>query len=139
MPNPAFSTRYRLPDGRFAVDVTENKTLAAVDSGLVQNVIATDVTVSVPATATQGVWTIRDGGVKSANGPKGAITRAAIPKVDPDNADTLSGFNVTGTAADGKFITNTGGRVGDEVTIQNNGATNGGHIIGNRGDWLREA
>lgn len=141
MANPAYSTRYRLPDGRLAINVTENKTLTAAESGLVQNVTVANITVTYPATATQGVWTVRDGGVKSANGPAGAISTPAFPKVDPDNADTFAGFNVSGTAADGKYLytaANTG-REGDEVTIANTGATNGGLVVSSKGDWLREA
>lgn len=139
MANPAFSTRYRLPDGRIAVDVTEAKTLAAEDSGIVQNVTVANTVVTLPATTTEGIWTIRDGGVAATNGPDGAIVSAATPRVDPNGSDTVSGFNVTGTAADGKYLTNTGGRHGDEITIQNTGATNGGFIAGAVGDWAREA
>lgn len=139
MANPAFSTRYKLPDGRYAVDVTEAKTLVAEDSGLVQNVTVANIVVTLPATATEGIWTIRDGGVKATNGPTGAIVSAATPRVDPNASDTISGFNVTGTAADGKYMTNTGGNQGDEITIQNTGATNGGFVLSSKGDWLREA
>lgn len=139
MANPAFSTRYRLGDGRYAVNVTENKTLAAEDSGIVQNVIATGVVVTLPAVATQGVWTVRDGGVPATSGPSGAIVSAAVPTVDPNASDTVAGFNVEGTEADGKYLQNTGGRPGDEITIANTGATNGGLVVASSGDWLREA
>lgn len=139
MANPAFSTRYRLPDGRYAVNVTENKTLAAADSGLVQNVTVASVVVTGPATATQGFWTIRDGGVRATGGPVGAVTGPALPTFDPNTSDTAAGFNVSGTAADGKYLKNTGGRFGDEITIQNTGATDGPIITGAIGDWLREA
>ncbi len=141
MANPAFSTRYKLPDGRTAVNVTEAKTLTAADSGIVQNVTAASVTVTLPATATQGVWIIRDGGVKTTGGPNGAVVAPAFPKVDPNASDTLAGFNVSGTAADGKYIYTAAasGREGDEVTVQNTGATDGGIIVSAKGDWLREA
>ena len=139
MANPAFSTRYRLPDGRYAVNVTEAKTLAAEDSGIVQNVTVANTVVTLPATATEGIWTIRDGGVAATSGPTGAIVSASTPRVDPNGSDTISGFNVTGTAADGKYLTNTGGRPGDEITIQNTAATNGGFVLSARGDWAREA
>lgn len=139
MANPAFSTRYRGNDGRMWIDVTEAKTLAASDSGIVQNVTATGVVVTLPATATQGKWTVRDGGVKVTSGPAGAVVSPAIPTVDPNGSDTLAGFNVQTTAADGKYIQNTGGKIGDEVTVQNTGATDGGIILEANGDWLREA
>ena len=140
MANPAFSTRYRLPDGRYAVDVTENKTLAAEDSGLVQNVTVASVTLTLPAVATQGSWTIRDGGVKGSSAAYGAKATPAYPKVDPNASDTVAGLNVEGTEADGKYLVNTSGRIGDEITITNTGATNGGIIVAPTiGDWLREA
>lgn len=139
MANPAFSTRYRLPDGRYAVDVTEAKTLAAEDSGIVQNVTVANVVVTLPATATVGSWTIRDGGVAATNGPDGAIVSAATPRIDPNGSDTVAGFNVEGTEADGKYLTNTGGQHGDEISVTNTGATNGGIVTGAIGDWAREA
>lgn len=141
MANPAFSTRYKLPDGRYAVNVTENKTLTAADSGLVQNVTVASITVTLPATATQGVFTVRDGGVKTTGGPNGAVVAPAYPKVDPNASDTISGFNVSGTAADGKYLytSTSNGREGDEITVQNTGATDGGVVVGAKGDWLREA
>lgn len=139
MANPAFSTRYRLPDGRYAVNVTEAKTLTAADSGFVQNVTATGVVITLPATATQGVWTIRDGGVAATGGAAGSIVSAAVPSVDPNASDTVAGFNVQTTAADGKYLQNTGGREGDEITIANTGATDGPLVVRSKGDWLREA
>ena len=143
MANPAFSTRYQLPDGRIAVDVTEAKTLTASDCGIVQNVTVANVAVTLPATATMGVWIVRDGGVKSSGGPKGAIVSPATPQVTPNASDTLNGFNVTGTAADGKYVTNTGGVIdaqpGDEITIVNTAATNGGLVQSAKGDWVFQA
>lgn len=139
MANPAFSTRYKLPDGRYAVNVTENKTLAAEDSGIVQNVTVASVTLTLPATATQGCWTIRDGGVQATSGAAGAIVNPSYPKVDPNASDTVAGFDVEGTEQDGKYLVNTGGAYGDEITIQNTGATNGGIVVRSKGDWLREA
>lgn len=141
MANPAFSTRYKLPDGRLAVNVTEDKTLAAEDSGLVQNVTATGVTLTLPATATVGTWTIRDGGVKGTSAATGAIASAARPIVDPNASDTVAGLNVEGTEADGKYLRSASATAayGDEITITN-GPTNGGSITGAvKGDWEREA
>ena len=99
MANPAFSTRYTGPDGRLWIDVTETKTLAAQDSGLVQNVTAASVTVTLPATATVGSFTIRDGGVAVTDGPSGAIVSAARPTVDPNANDTVAGLDVEGTGS----------------------------------------
>ncbi len=141
MANPAFSTAYRGNDGRLWINVTENKTLAAEDSGLVQNVTVAGVTVTLPATATIGSWTIRDGGVKVTSGPAGAVVSAANPIVDPNGSDTVAGLNVEGTEADGKYlqVAAASARPGDEITITN-GPTNGGYIDGPvKGLWAREA
>ena len=131
MANPAFSTRYKGRDGRLWIDVTENKTLAAEDSGLVQNVIASGVTVTLPATATIGNYTVRDGGVKGTNAANGAIASAARPIVDPNTGDTVAGLNVEGTEADGKYLRVAAATAseGDEISITN-GPTNGGYIAG---------
>lgn len=142
MANPAFSTAYRLPDGRLAVNVTENKTLAAEDSGIVQNVIAADAVVTLPATTVVGCWTIRNGGSPiDADGPAGAVSDGLLVTVDPATGDTVAGLNVEGTEADGKELRNTAAtaQVGDEITILNTGATNGGVVINTKGTWAREA
>lgn len=141
MANPANSTAYRGHDGRLWVDVTEAKTLAATDNGYVQNVIYADAVVTVPATATQGVWTIRNGGVPETNGPAGTGDHGNKIEVDCDNADTFQGLNVSGTSADGKKLVNTAATalVGDEVTIINTGNTNGPLVTGVKGVWAREA
>ncbi len=142
MANPAYSTRYKLPDGRLAVNVTENKTLTAADSGIVQNVITAGVTVTAPAVATQGVWTVRDGGVPVTSGPSGAVVSPANPKVDVNASDTLAGLNVQGTASDGKYlqVPSATAAIGDEISFANTGATDGGLVLpGTKGDWQREA
>lgn len=142
MANPAFSTRYILPDGRLAVNVTEAKTLAAKDSGIVQNVIVADVVVTGPATATVGAWAVRDGGIRETGGPAGAIIGPARPTLDVNASDTLAGLNYEGTEADGKYVRVPAAtaRVGDEIRILNTGATNGGIILPETvGDWQREA
>lgn len=138
MANAAYAARYQLPDGRYARDIDSAITLAAEDSGLVLNVIATGVVLTLPAVATQGVWTIRDGGVKVSSGPAGAIVSAAVPTVDPNASDTLAGLNQEGTEQDGKYFKNTGGNPGDEIVVANTGATNGGLIVSSKGDWLAE-
>lgn len=139
MANQAYSARYQLPDGRYARDIDTSFTAAAEDSGLVLNVVANSVTVTLPATATQGVWTIRDGGVPVSSGPSGAVTKASVVTVDPNASDTLAGLNVEGTEQDGKYYKNTGGNIGDEITVINTGATNGGLILSTKGDWVIES
>lgn len=141
MANMANTAAYRLSDGRFAVDVDSAKTLAAVDSGYVQNVIAAAGVCTVPATATPGAWTIRNGGSRVTNGPVGTGSNGMLVEVDCNASDTFQGMNVTGTAADGKKLVNTAAtaRVGDEVSISNTGATDGPIIRDFKGVWTREA
>lgn len=138
MANQAYAARYQLPDGRYAVNIDSAKTLAAEDSGLVQNVVATGVTITLPATATQGSWQIRDGGVPETDGPDGAIVSASVVTVDPNGSDTLAGLNQEGTEQDGKYFKNTGGKPGDEIHIINTGATDGGLIASTKGNWIAE-
>lgn len=142
MANPANSTAYRLPDGRLAVDVTEAKTLAVTDCGYVQNVIYASGQIIVPATATQGIWTIRNGGLPiSSTAPAGAVIDGNLIEVDCNAADTMQGLNVGSTASDGKKLSNTAAtaKLGDELTILNTGNTDGPLIVATRGVWAREA
>jgi hypothetical protein len=137
MANPAFSAAYRGNDGRLWVDVTEAKTLAAEDSGIVQNVIYASGVVTLPATATVGCWTIRNGGVPVTSGPDGTGDDGNLVTVTPNGSDTLAGLNKEGTESDGGSLVNTAAtaRVGDYVTVLNTGATNGGVIIDSAGTW----
>ncbi len=139
MANPANSTAYRLPDGRMAVDVTEAKTLALADSGYVQNVIYANGAVTLPATAVVGTFVVRNGGLPiDASGPSGATANGNLITVTPNASDKVSG-GVDGTATDGKPFENTAAtaRVGDEITITNTGATDGGFVNSVKGVWVR--
>ena len=127
---------YTLPDGRLAVDVTSNKTLAAGDMGIVQNAIG-DVVFTLPATAAALQFTVRNGGAKvHADGPAGAVDNDATVSISPASADQLIGNGFT--AADNKDAVNTDGNVGDEMTVLADG-TNGYHMVAIRGTWTREA
>lgn len=142
MANPANTTAYVGNDGRLWVNVTENKTLAAEDSGYVQNVIAA-VTVTGPAAATNGHFTIRNGGLPiTSGGPDGAREDGMEIAFDPASADTVIGLNVAdGTASDGKKLTNTGAtaKIGDELQVRYDaGSTNGPIVVGVKGVWARE-
>lgn len=140
MANPANSTAYRLPDGRMAVNVTEAKTLTIDDSGYVQNVIYANGVVTLPATATEGIWTIRNGGVPKTSAPAGTGDNGNKISVSPNASDKIQG-GVTGTPTDDKDLINTAAtaRVGDEVTIQNTGQTDGPIVAKISGIWAREA
>ena len=138
MANPANSTAFRLPDGRMAVNVTEAKTLALADSGYVQNVIYANGAVTLPATAVIGSFTIRNGGVPKSGGTAGSGSDGNLITVTPNASDKVTG-GVDGTATDGKPFENTAAtaRVGDEITVVNTGATDGGFATGVRGVWVR--
>lgn len=138
MANPANSTAYRLTDGRMAVNVTEAKTLAAADSGYVQNVIYANGAVTLPATAVHGTFTVRNGGVPE-GGTAGSGDDGNLISVVPNASDLVEG-GVSGTATDGKPFRNTAAtaRVGDEITVVNSGLTAGGMASGVKGIWVRD-
>lgn len=146
MANMANSAAYKIRTGRFAgqqgVDVDSNKTLGIADSGIVQNVIADGVIVSVPATATQGRWPIVAGGVRQTSGPVGAVTGNAkqLLQVSPVAADQIQG-GPDGTAVDNKdlILAKATAKVGDFVVIDNRGETNGPIVDSYKGAWTREA
>ena len=137
MANPANSSAYQLPDGRMAVDVTEAKTLAAADSGFVQNVKYANGAVTLPATAVHGTFVVRNGGL-TATGPAGSSSGGNLITVTPNASDSVAG-GVDGTATDGKPFENTAAtaQVGDEITIVNSGLTAGGMASGVKGTWVR--
>ena len=142
MANPANTTAYEGPDGRLWVNVTEAKTLAAADSGYVQNVIYANAVITGPAAATTGSFTIRNGGVPVSGGPTGSGANGNLIEFDPASADTVIGFNVAdGTTADGKKISNTAAtaQVGDEITVLYTANANGPLLTDMKGVWAREA
>jgi len=137
MANP--TTLFTLPDGRRAVNVTENKTLAAVDGGVVQNVITDGITVTLPSTADGLVFTVRNGGDNPSGAPAGAVSDGSMAvNLSPAAADLITG--VLATPVDNKDLINTKAtaRVGDEVTVAG-GDVNGWNITSIRGIWAREA
>jgi len=141
MANQANTAAYIGSDRRRTVDVDSNKTLTVDDSGYVQNVIADNVVVTLPATATIGSWIIRNGGLVPTSGPVGAVSDGTIlVSVAPNSADRIQG-GVGGTATDNKKLLNTKitSRVGDEVHILNAAETNGPIVTRITGVWAREA
>jgi len=138
MANPANSTAYRLPDGRMAVNVTEAKTLAAADTGYVQNVIYANGVVTLPSTAAGLVFTVRNGGVP-AGSTAGSGDDGNLISISPAALDLIEG-GVSGTATDNKDLQNTAAtaRVGDEVTLMG-GDADGWNVLEIKGVWAREA
>lgn len=147
MANMANANAYKIRTGQFAgrygVDVDTNKTLGIADSGLVQNVIATGIVLTLPATATQGSWSVQVGGVPITNAPVGAITGSKaqqLVQISPNASDKIQG-GPDGTATDDKdmILTKALSKVGDFMVVQNTGETNGGLVIAYKGAWAREA
>lgn len=142
MANPANTTAYVGPDGRLWVNVTEAKTLAAADSGYVQNVIYANGVCTGPAAATTGYFTVRNGGVPVTSGPTGTGSNGNLISFDPASGDTVIGFNVAdGTTADGKQLNNTAAtsKVGDEISVLYSANANGPVVTEIKGVWAREA
>lgn len=139
MANPATSTAYRLPDGRMAVNVTENKTLDADQVGFVQNIITDGLTITLPSVGPGLNYTLRNGGVPKTNAPAGTGDDGSLAiNLSPAAADKIQG-GVTGTATANKDLINTKAtaRVGDEVTIVG-GATTAWSVVSIKGVWTRE-
>ncbi len=136
MANPANTTAYQLGDGRMAVDVTENKSLAITDTGFVQNCIG-DVTVTIPATSTLGIWTIRNKGKAiTSDGPDGAVASGNTLRIATNSSDKISG-GVAGSAADNDQFRTT--EAGAEFTVMNVNQTDGPVAVEVRGAWTRHA
>ena len=139
MANPATSTAYRLPDGRMAVNVTENKTLDADQVGFVQNIITDGLTITLPTVGPGLNYVVRNGGVPATGGPAGTGSDGTLViNLSPAAADKIQG-GVTGTATANKDLINTKttSRVGDEVSIVG-GATTAWSVVDIKGVWVRE-
>lgn len=133
------TTLYTLPDGRIAVDVTENKTLAITDQGVVQNVKTDGITITLPSTVVGYRYIIRNGGDNASGTPAGAgADESMAVTVSPAALDLIAGMQVT--AADDKDFVNTKAtaKVGDELELLGNGTT-GWNVTGVKGIWAKEA
>jgi hypothetical protein len=143
MANP--TTLYVGADGRTTVDVTENKTLVAADGGIVQNVIADAITVTLPtsAAATVGLtYIIRNGGVPKSGAPTGTGDDfSALVTVAPVAADGFTGLAFTAATNKAALNTKATARVGDEITIVGSGVTSAAawFIARAKGVWARAA
>lgn len=145
MANMANSAAYKIRTGRFAglqgVDVDSDKTLTIADSGYVQNVIADGKVISIPATATQGIWIVQAGGVPVTSGTAGSITGNKQQKISisPVAADQIQG-GVDGTAVDNKdlILAKATANTGDFCVIHNTAEANGPLVASLKGVWSRE-
>lgn len=146
MSNMANANAYKLAVGPFAgrmgVDVDTNKTLTIADSGIVQNVIADGIIVSVPATATQGIWPVVAAGVAITSAPVGAKSgnKKQLVQISPVAADQIQG-GPDGSAVDNKdlILAKATAKIGDFAVIHNTGETNGPLVAAWSGTWTREA
>jgi hypothetical protein len=131
-----------LTDGRAYVDVSGNKTLTAADAGIVQNVIADAITITLPATANGLSYTVRNGGVKATGGPAGSVSDASVlVKLAPVAADGITGNGFTAAVNKAAQNTKTTSKVGDELTVDGNGTTGvtAWTAVAVKGTWAREA
>lgn len=126
--------------GRTQVDVTENKTLALTDQGVIQNVITDAITITLPATAAGNSFWIRNGGVpaSSAIGAGSGGDASVLVAIAPNASDKVQGLQFT--AADNKSILNTKAtsKVGDYLHIVGDGV-DGYNIQHAKGVWARAA
>lgn len=133
------TTLYQLPDGRMAVDVTENKTLAIKDCGVVQNVITDGLNITLPSTVVGYSYTVRNGGVPKTSAAAGTGDDfSAIVKITPNASDLIAGMELTASDADSINNTKATARVGDEIQLVGDG-TNGWNIVGVKGTWAQIA
>ena len=138
MANQTTVSQY-LSDGRPSLDLDTAKTLAITDCGVVQNVVAVAIVITLPATVVGYSFTIRNGGVKKTGAPRGTGDDGSVlVAVSPNASDMIVGSTWTG--ADNKDALNTKltARVGDELTLVGDGV-NGWMITKQVGIWNREA
>lgn len=138
MANQTTVSQY-MSDGRPSLDIDTSKTLADTDCGVVQNVIADAITITLPATVVGYSYTIRNGGVKKTGAPRGTGDDGSVlVTIAPNASDKIAGS--TWTATDNKAALNTKAtaKVGDELTIIGDGV-NGWMITKQVGIWARQA
>jgi hypothetical protein len=128
-----------LTDNRQSVDVSTNKTLAITDVGIVQNVIADGVVITLPATVVGYSFTVRNGGVKATGGAYGTGSDASAGiNVSPNAVDKIAGNGFTATDDKDAINTKATAKVGDEIRLIGDGA-NGWFLETVKGTWAREA
>lgn len=132
----------QLNDGRQSVNVSTNKTLTAADSGIVQNVIADAITITLPATANGLNFVVRNGGAPITNAPAGTgIDGSVLVKVSPVAADGITGNGFTAAVNKAAQNTKATAKVGDEITLEGTGTTGvtAWNFVYAKGTWAREA
>lgn len=120
-------------------NIDTNKTLALADCGIIQNVVADGITITLPATIAGAYFTIRNGGVPKTSAAAGTGDNGSIlVTVAPNASDQIAGLAFT--AADNKAALNTKAtaQVGDFITLVAD-ATNGWCVTSAKGIWARAA
>lgn len=125
-----------LTDNRQSVDLSTNKTLAAADCGIVQNVVADGLTLTLPTAAAGLNFTIRVQGVNAGSTVGSAANGTATVVVAAAGTDTVSGNGFTPAATKGPVSTKTTNQVGDEISLL--GGTGGYTISSVKGTWTRQ-
>lgn len=120
------TTPYVMPDGRLGLNIDTSKTVGPSDSGIVQNVIADGLTITLPASASTNVGEtiiVRNGGAKvNSSGPTGAVSDGAVGIViTPASGDGVTGGTWTAATNKGVTFTKSTGKIGDEVKLQAGG------------------
>lgn len=122
-----------------STDVTTDKTLAATDCGVIQNITADALTVTLPATSVGLSFIIRNGGDNASGTPSGAVADGSCAvTISPNASDKIMGNGFT--AADNKDIVNTKATsfVGDFVRLVADGV-DGWYIAEISGTWARQS
>jgi hypothetical protein len=128
-----------LTDGRQSANITTNKTLALTDNGIVQNVQADAITITLPATSAGAYFVIRNGGVAPTGGPAGAVSdQTILVTVAPNASDQIAGNGFTATDNKAALNTKATAAVGDEIVLVGDG-TNGWNVARVVGTWARQA
>ena len=125
-----------LTDNRQSVDLTISKTLAASDCGIVQNVVADALTVTLPAAAAGLNFVIRVQGVNAGSSVGSAANGTATLNIAATGTDTVQGFGFTPLATKGPVSSKATNQVGDEITLF--GGAGGYTINSVKGVWTRQ-
>lgn len=109
---------------------TSARTAVIADSGkALVTTGTTDIVVTMPATAAQGVYTIVNG---SQDGDK-------LTSVDPNANDGIAGWDSANTDNKDMLNTKATSRAGDYLTVMSGGLAGGLYILTGRGVWASEA
>lgn len=136
---------YKGPDGRMWLNIDTSKSLVAADSGIVHNVIADAIVLTLPtsAAATVGATFIaRNGGVPAVTGMPGSGSNGTVlVKLSPVAADGISGAAFSAAVNKAAQNTKATSVVGDEFQVVGTGLTTAAAWFcqGFKGTWAREA